>query len=706
MAETLVEKILGEHLVEGELAPGNEIGLRIDQTLTQDATGTTAYLLFEAMGVERVKTELSVSYVDHNMTQFGPENHNDHLYLQSVARKAGAYHSRPGNGICHQVHFERFARPGRTLIGSDSHTPTGGGMGMVAMGAGGLDVAVAMGGGAFYTTSPQIIGVELRGSMQPWVSSKDIILKLLSILSTKGNVGSMVEYFGEGIAALDAPSRATCANMGAELGVTASVFPSDEQTRLFLAAQGREDQYTPLAADPDAVYGPVKKLLNADEDSDLVEIMRESCTDFKVGQRDGDDMVEVTFGHVVIDLDSLEPMAAGSPSPGNISTVASLAGTKVGQVVIGSCTNSSYRDLMVTAAVLKGRTVHPDVELGIAPGSRQVLSMLAENGALTDIVQAGARILESGCGPCIGQGFSPAEGAVSLRTFNRNFAGRTGTTGDMVYLTSPETAIAAALTGEITRPVELDMAYPEIANVDEFRIDDNMLQPPLPEDEARGAEIVRGSTIVKPPSGSPLPENLDGEVVIKVGDKITTDHIMPAGALLKYRSNVPEYAKYVFDCYNSDGEKTFADRSLEAKDRGEGAIIVAGDSYGQGSSREHAALCPMYLGVRAVIARRIERIHQANLVNFAILPLTFSSSADYESVQAGDKLRIVGTSEVISSADKVAVENVTQGTTIECNDLLPRTCSPGPAPLDLLPWTCYPGPATLDLPIIKKTVIT
>ncbi len=666
MAKTLVEKILGEHLVAGEMTPGSEIGLRIDQTLTQDATGTTAYLLFEAMGIPRVKTELSVSYVDHNLAQFGPENHNDHLYLQSISRAVGACHSRPGNGICHQVHFERFARPGRTLIGSDSHTPTAGGMGMVAMGAGGLDVAVAMGGGAFYTTCPRVIGVELVGALPPWVSAKDIVLRLLSILSTRGNVGCMVEYFGEGIADLDAPARATCANMGAELGVTGSVFPADEQTRRFLAAQGREEDYVPLAPDAGATYGPVSKSLHAEKDAGLTAIMQRYCTDVSIGDPDAHGMVEVSFGRVVIDLAKLEPLAAESPSPGNIMAIADLAGTAVSQVIIGSCTNSSYRDLMVTAEVLRGRTVHAGVELGIAPGSRQVLSALSRNGALAAMVDAGARILESGCGPCIGQGFSPAEGTVSVRTFNRNFAGRSGTPGDTVYLVSPETALAAALSGELTDPRTLDIDYPRVALPERFDVDDRMLQPPLSPAEAADATIIRGSTIVKPPPGRPLPEHLDGVVLIKVGDKITTDHIMPAGSLLKYRSNVPEYARYVFDCFNEDGKETFAERALAAVERGKAGVIVAGDSYGQGSSREHAALCPMYLGVRAVIAKRIERIHQANLVNFAVLPLAFVEDEDYDRIEPGDELRVANTGDAVASADTLTVENVTRGYDFPC----------------------------------------
>ena len=677
MAMNVVQKILAGHLVDGELIPGSQIGIRIDQTLTQDATGTTAFLLLEAMEISRVRTELSVSYVDHNMAQFGPENHNDHLYLQSIAAKVGAQFSRPGNGICHQVHLERFARPGRTLLGSDSHTPTGGGMGMVAIGAGGLDVAVAMGGGAFYTTSPRVIGVELTDQLAPWVAAKDVILLLLSIMTTRGNVGCMVEYFGDGVATLAVPARATCTNMGAELGVTASVFPSDEQTRRFLAAQGRGDQFEPLAADEGANYDRISKRLDAEADAPAIENIRHYCTDVEVSGPDADGMVAVSFGGVSIDMSRVEPMAALSPSPENVIRIAEAAGTAVNQVVIGSCTNSSYQDLMQCAAVLRGRTVHPNVELGVAPGSRQVLNMLAANGALADMVGAGARILESACGPCIGQGFSPAEGTVSLRTFNRNFASRSGTKGDTVYLVSPATAVAAAITGEITDPRTLG----ELAGVDcgpvelpeAFAVDDGMIVPPPSAEASAGIEVVRGSTIVKPPGGQVLDDPLTGTVLIKVGDKTTTDHIMPAGALLKYRSNVPEYARYVFDCFNEDGAETFAERSLAARSAGQAGVIVAGDSYGQGSSREHAALCPMYLGVRVVIARAIERIHQANLVNFAIWPLTFADAGDYDRIEAGDELVIDGTAEGVASGQTVTVRDTTKDFEFACTvNLAPR----------------------------------
>ncbi len=666
MQGTVTQKILTGHLTCGDLEVGREIGIRIDQTLTQDATGTTAFLLFEAMGVERVRAELSVSFVDHNMAQFGPENHNDHLYLQSIAAKVGAYHSRPGNGICHQVHLERFAAPGKTLLGSDSHTPTAGGMGALAIGAGGLDVAVAMGGGAFYLSCPAVVAVELKGRLPDWVAPKDIILKLLSILTTRGNVGAVVEYCGEGVASLSVPARATCTNMGAELGVTASVFGADDTTRAFLAAQGRADQFTPLSAEPDAQYDRITKRLHAEQDAVVIENIRRYCPDAEITRPDIDGMIEVSLSRVVIDLSDLAPLASAPSSPGNVETVAGLAGTKVDQVIIGSCTNSSLHDLMVAAAVLAGRKVHPRVELGIAPGSRQVLKMLSDNGSLGEMVAAGARILECGCGPCIGQGFSPGNDRVSLRTFNRNFAGRSGTKGDKVYLVSPETAVAAAVTGEITDPRRLDMPQPKIPEVSEFLTDDGMIIPPLGPDEAARVEIVRGPTIVKPPAGQPLPEKIDGQVLIKVGEKITTDHIMPAGPLLKLRSNVPEYAKHVFDPLNESGEPTFAERAVAVKQAGRDGVVVAGDSYGQGSSREHAALCPMYLGVRVVIAKAIERIHQANLVNFAILPLTFTEAADYERIDAADRLVIEDVAGAVASAESVTVRNATKEFNFTC----------------------------------------
>ncbi len=677
MNGTLAYRILSDHLVEGEMTPGSEIGIRIDQTLTQDATGTTAFLLLEAMEVPRVRTETSVSYVDHNMAQFGPENHNDHMYLQSIATKVGAYHSRPGNGICHQVHLERFGQPGKTLLGSDSHTPTGGGLGMVAIGAGGLDVAVAMGGGPFYTTCPRVIGVELTGSLQPWVAAKDIILRLLSILSTKANVGCVVEYFGEGVKSLPVPARSTCTNMGAELGVTTSLFPSDEVTKQFLQAQGRGDVWHEMKADDGAAYSRITKRQHAERDAKFIENIKTFCTDVDVSQPDAEGFVEVSFSKVVINLDELEPLAAAPGSPDNIVPVREIAGRKVSQVAIGSCTNSSFQDLTLCATVLKGRTVNPNVELGVAPGSRQVMAMISRTGALGEIVTSGARVLESACGPCIGVGFSPAEDAVSLRTFNRNFFGRSGTKNDTVFLVSPETAVAGAVTGEITDPRELGrrkgIEYPRVDAPGEFLIDDSLILPPLDEQQGAEAEIVRGPTIVKPPAGEKLPDTIEGQVVLKVGDKITTDHIMPAGAFLKYRSNVPEYAKYVFNCFNEEGSPSFADRALKVREQGKAGVIVAGDSYGQGSSREHAALCPMYLGIRVVLAKAIERIHQANLVNFGLLPLTFAAEGDYESIQPTDELVVIDVQKAIESGRTVTVRNKTRDTEFTANvTLSPR----------------------------------
>lgn len=619
MAQTLVYKILKKHLIEGTLAAENPIGIRIDQTLTQDATGTTAFLLYESMGAGRVKTDLSISYVDHNMAGFGPENHNDHLYLQSVSAKAGTYHSRPGNGICHQVHLERFGHPGATLLGSDSHTPTGGGIGMMAMGAGGMDVAVAMAGGPFFLTCPKVLGVKLVGRLNDWVTAKDMILKLLSILSTKGNVGWIVEYFGDGVATLSVPQRATITNMGAELGVTTSLFPSDEQTRAFLTAQDRADTYESLEADPEAPYDRV----------------------------------------IEIDLSELEPMAACPSSPDNVKTIAEIAGAEICQVAIGSCTNSSFTDMMLVTNVLQGRYVHSNVELGIAPGSRQVLTMLAQNGALGQMITSGARLLESGCGPCIGQGFSPANNGITLRTFNRNFAGRTGCKQDQAYLVSPETAVASALTGTITDPRELPtllgIDYPRVELPKAFAIDDHLVEAPLSEAAAAQVQVQRGPTIVVPESPPALVAELTGQVLLKCGDKITTDHIMPAGAFLKLRSNVPEYAKVVFNCFNEEGRPGFAERGLALKQQGIGGIIVAGQSYGQGSSREHAALCPMYLGVRAVIAKSIERIHRANLINFCIVPIAFADPEDYERITADDTLMIPNLRQAVTSDDQITI---------------------------------------------------
>jgi aconitate hydratase len=619
LGRTLVHKILAGHLLEGRLVSGEQIGIAIDQTLTQDATGTTAFLLYESMGAGRVRTDLSVSYVDHNLVGFGPENHNDHVYLQTIAAKCGVYHSRAGNGICHQVHLERFGRPGGTLLGSDSHTPTCGGIGMLAIGAGGLDVAVAMAGGSFYLTCPRVLGVKLSGRLRDWAAAKDVILRLLGILTTKGNVGWAVEYFGEGAATLSVPQRATITNMGAELGVTTSIFPSDEQTRRFLAAQKRAQDYQPLSADADMDY---------------------------------DRLIE-------IDLSELQPMAACPSSPDNVKPVVEIAGIAVGQIAIGSCTNSSFADLMMAARVLRGRRASSMVELAVAPGSREVLNMLAANGALADMISAGARILESGCGPCIGLGFSPADGVVSLRTFNRNFAGRSGTKGDRVYLVSPETAAASALTGRITDPRDLPelfgIEYPRIELPREFVIDDSMVEEPLSEHEAKEAEVVRGPTIIVPETAPALPTDLRGRVLIKCGDKITTDHIMPAGAFLKLRSNAPEYAKVVFNCFNEGGHPTFAERALALKQKGLAGIIVAGESYGQGSSREHAALCPMYLGIRAVVAKSIERIHKANLINFCIVPIEFADAGDYDRIAADDELQIDDLPGAIKCGDEVRI---------------------------------------------------
>ena len=619
MGQPLTYKILTRHLVDGKIAPGEEIGIRIDQTLTQDATGTTAFLLFESMGTGRVKTELSVSYIDHNMSQFGPESHNDHLYLQTIAAKSGVYHSRAGNGICHQVHLERFGRPGATLLGSDSHTPSCGGIGMLAIGAGGLDVAVAMAAGPFYLMCPKVLGVKLTGHLGDWVAAKDVILKLLSILTTKGNVGWVVEYFGQGVSTLSVQQRATVANMGAELGVTTSIFGSDEQTRKFLAAQKREKDYQPLAADADAEYDRI----------------------------------------IEINLAELQPMAACPSSPDNVRPIAEIAGVKVGQVVIGSCNNSGFADLMMVTKILKGRRINNMVEFAVAPGSREVLNMLAENGALADMISAGARVLESGCGPCIGQGFSPADGVVSLRTFNRNFAGRSGTKDDQVYLVSPETAVASALTGRITDPRDLPeilgLKYPQIELPDEFIINDSLIEEPLSRKEAAKVQVIRVPTIVAPEAPPPLPQKLQGRVLIKCGDKVTTDYIMPAGSFLKLRSNVPEYAKAVFNCFNEQGKPTFAERALGLKKKGIAGVIVAGQSYGQGSSREHAALCPMYLGVRAVIAKSIERIHKANLINFCVVPIEFAEPADYDKIKPDDLLRIDNLLEVIKSCDEVEI---------------------------------------------------
>ena len=592
MGETLAQKIIRAHLLHGDMTPGSEIALRIDQTLTQDATGTMAYLEFETMGIPRVKTELSVAYVDHNTLQSGFENADDHRYLQTVAKKHGVWFSRPGNGICHQVQLERFGKPGKTLIGSDSHTPTGGGIGMLAFGAGGMDVAVAMGGGAYYITMPKMFKVNLTCTLRPYVTAKDISLELLRILSVKGGVGAIIEWGGPGIAALSVPERATITNMGTELGATTSIFPSDDVTRAFLTAEGREADFIPLASDPDARYDRI----------------------------------------IDIDLNTLQPMIACPHSPDNVVPVETLAGTKVDQVCIGSCTNSSLFDMLKVAALLKGRTIAPGVSLSISPGSKQVLTMLADCGALTDILASGARLLECACGPCIGMGFSPNSGGVSLRTFNRNFLGRSGTKDAQVYLVSPETAVAAALTGTITDPQTLG-PMPAVTLPEQFRIDDSAVLPPAPADEADAVEVLRGPNIQPFPQSRPFADTLTAELVLKVGDNITTDHIMPAGAkILPYRSNIPKLAEFCF---------TVCDPTFPARARAAGdGIIVGGSNYGQGSSREHAALVPMYLGIRCVVAKSFARIHAANLINAGILPLTFENPDDYDALQPGARLRI------------------------------------------------------------------
>lgn len=607
MGKTIAEKIIAAHLVSGEMVTGSEIGLKIDQTLTQDATGTMAYLEFESMGVPRVRTERSVAYIDHNTLQSGFENADDHRYIQSVCAKHGVYFSRPGNGICHQVHYERFGKPGKTLIGSDSHTPTGGGLGMLAIGAGGMDVAVAMGGGAYHIPMPRMIKVELTGALRPNVSAKDIILEVLRILSVKGGVGAIVEYSGEGVKTLSVPERCTITNMGAELGATSSIFPSDETTLAFLKAQDREEDWIELSSDADAEYAE----------------------------------------HYVINLDELEPLAACPHSPDNVKPVSELTSIKVDQVAIGSCTNSSLADMIKVAKMLKGKKIADGVSLSISPGSRQVFSMLAECGALTDLIDAGARILECTCGPCIGMGFSPNSGGVSLRTFNRNFLGRSGTKDGQVYLVSPETAAAAALTGYFTDPTELEPAgvfeMPE-----KFRINDSGIIAPLPEDEAKDAEILRGPNIKPFPDTYPLEDKIEAEVILKVGDNITTDHIMPAGAkVLPYRSNIPKISEFCFQVV----DETFAER---AKAAGKG-IIVGGSNYGQGSSREHAALAPLYLGIKAVVVKSFARIHMANLVNAGILPLTFENPDDYELVAQGAKVELPDLYEGLK-ADKVVLK--------------------------------------------------
>ena len=617
MGLTLTEKILKAHLVEGEFVKGQEIGIKIDQTLTQDATGTMAYLEFEAMGVPRVKTERSVAYIDHNTLQSGFENADDHRFISSVAKKHGIYFSRPGNGICHQVHLERFGIPGKTLIGSDSHTPTGGGIGMIAIGAGGLDVAVAMGGGTYYITCPKVVKVDLKGKLSPWVAAKDVILEVLRILSVKGGVGKVIEYCGEGVKSLSVPERATITNMGAELGATTSIFPSDEITREFLKAQKREEVWTELSADADAVY---------------------------------DEVIE-------IDLSKLVPLAACPHSPDNIKTAEELSGMKIDQVCIGSCTNSSLLDMLKVAHILKGKTVHPDVSLSIAPGSKQVLTMLAENGALADLIAAGARILESACGPCIGMGQSPNSKGISLRTFNRNFEGRSGTKDGQIYLVSPETAAISALTGVFTDPRTIgDM--PEFKLPETFLINDNMVEPPVDEKDMDKVEILRGPNIKPFPQTSPLSETIDVPCSLKVGDNITTDHIMPAGAkILPLRSNIPAISEHCFTVCDKDFPK-------RAKELGQ-SIIVGGSNYGQGSSREHAALAPLYLGVKAVLVKSFARIHRANLINAGILPLTFVNENDYDNINEGDNLEIKNVkADVVAGKTTLTVVNKTKNVEI------------------------------------------
>lgn len=619
MGYTLSQKIIKAHLVSGDMTPGSEIGLRIDQTLTQDATGTMAYLQLEAMNIPRVQTELSVAYIDHNTLQNGFENADDHRFIQSVAVKRGIRFSRPGNGICHQVHLERFGIPGKTLLGSDSHTPTGGGIGMLAMGAGGLDVAVAMGGGTYYIPMPETVKINLTGKLPPWVAAKDIILEVLRRMSVKGGLGKIIEYAGEGIKTLSVPERATITNMGAELGATTSIFPSDEITRAFLKAQDREKDFVQLEADPDAVY---------DEE-------------------------------LTIDLSTLTPLAAMPHMPDNVKTVEEIGNINIDQVCIGSCTNSSLFDMLKVAAILKGKTVAPNVSLSIAPGSKQVLAMLAENGALADMINAGARILESACGPCIGMGQSPNSKGISLRTFNRNFEGRSGTADAGIYLVSPETAAASAISGVLTDPRTLG-EMPEIKMPLHFEINDNMVEMPLGEKEAENAEVIYGPNIKAVPLGHKLEATIKTDVLLKVGDNITTDHIMPAGSkILPFRSNVPYLSQFCFGVC----DKSFPERCKKA---GSG-IIVGGSNYGQGSSREHAALVPLYLGIRAVIAVSFARMHKANLINSGIIPLVFANPDDYNGIDEGDTLELSGIDDAIAGADKVTVNNITKNTKITLN---------------------------------------
>ena len=616
MGYTIAQKIIKAHTVDGVMEAGGEVGLRIDQTLTQDATGTMAYLQLEAMGIDRVKTELSVAYIDHNTLQSGFENADDHRYIQTVAKKHGVRFSRPGNGICHQVHLERFAVPGKTLIGSDSHTPTAGGIGMLGMGAGGLDVAVAMGGGAYYIAVPKNIRVNLVGALSDYVGAKDVILEVLRLLGVKGGVGAIIEYGGEGVKTLSVPQRATITNMGAELGATTSIFPADETTRAFLKAQGRESDFTPVFPDEDAVY-------------------------------------DATY---TVDLSALKPLAACPHSPDNVAPVSNLSGMKIDQVCIGSCTNSSLSDMLTVAAMLKGKTVHPDVSLSISPGSKQVYTMLAECGALADLISAGARILECACGPCIGMGFSPKSAGVSLRTFNRNFLARSGTADASVYLVSPETAAASAIAGVFTDPTTLGVA-PKIAMPEKFLVNDNLIELPASPEEAKDVTVERGPNIKPIPKGEAPAENLACELILKVGDNITTDHIMPAGAkILPYRSNVPKLSEFCFTVCDKD----FPER---AKTKG-GGIILGGQNYGQGSSREHAALVPLYLGIKAVIAKSFARIHVANLINFGIVPMTLADEKDYEKLAEGDALVIEGFADAIRNSDSVTLVNTKNGTRV------------------------------------------
>ena len=622
MGYTIAQKIIKAHLLSGEMTVGSDIGLKIDQTLTQDATGTMAYLEFEAMGVPRVKTEKSVAYIDHNTLQTGFENADDHKFIQTVTKKHGIYFSRPGNGICHQVHLERFGIPGKTLIGSDSHTPTNGGIGMLAMGAGGLDVAVAMGGGAYHITMPKMVRINLTGELQDWVSAKDVILEVLRLLTVKGGVGKIIEYGGPGVATLTVPERATITNMGAELGATTSIFPSDDVTRGFLKAQDREEDWVELKADDDAVYDEVYE----------------------------------------INLSELKPLAACPHSPDNIKSIDEIGAKKVDQVCIGSCTNSSYLDLMRVAAILKGKTVHPDVSLSIAPGSKQVFNMLAQNGSLADLIAAGARILESACGPCIGMGQSPNTNGVSLRTFNRNFEGRSGTATGQVYLVSPETAAVSALTGVFTNPQTLGKKV-DIAQPEHFLINDNMVEPPAPVEEMDKVEVLRGPNIKEFPTTSALEETITAKALLKVGDNITTDHIMPAGAkILPYRSNIPYLSNFCF---------AVCDEKFPERCRKEGpSIIIGGSNYGQGSSREHAALVPLYLGVKAVVAKSFARIHCANLANAGILPFTFKNEADYDSIDQMDELELPNIRTAIANGGKVILKNKTKGTEIALEPVL------------------------------------